>query len=187
MNDLRIRSRAKFLAHSIFYGTCVVLGLMPAVRSSAAEPSEYQIKAVFLLNFTKFVGWPPASFESVTAPFTICIVGEDPFGTEIDQIVEGEMVDGHRVAIERVRKPVPRSCKVLFISKSEKDVPALLASLGPGVLTVSERDSFITDGGMIDFIFEDRRIRFDINQGAVNKASLMMSARLLNVARNVKK
>jgi len=167
--------------------SCMLVACMMPANSHAADPSDYQIKAVFLLNFTKFVSWPPPAFETPAAPLTICILGDDPFGIEIDRVVQGEVVDGHRVVVERVKRPVSRQCRVVFVSKSEKDIPALLASLGAGVLTVSERDSFISDGGMINFLIEGRRVRFDINLGAAMKASMMMSARLLNVARYVQK
>jgi YfiR/HmsC-like len=118
----------------------------------------------------------------------ICILGDDPFGTEIDRIVEGEIIDGRKIVVERLRRgPVPKSCKVLFVSRSEKDVPTVLAGLSPGVLTVSDREAFLTEGGMIDFLVEDRRVRFDISLRNAAKGSMMMSARLLNVARYVQR
>jgi hypothetical protein len=75
---------------------------------------------------------------------------------------------------------------VLFISKSAKD-PAVVTALGPGVLTISDRDRFLVDGGMIAFVIEDRHVRFDINLRAAVNASLTMNARMLNVARSVKR
>jgi YfiR/HmsC-like len=168
---------------------CVALSVLLTICSvgDAQAPSEYQVKAAFLLNFIKFVGWPASSFESPTSPFSICVLGDDPFGRDLDQVVEGETISGRRVEVVRLQRgPIPKSCQVLFVSKSEKD-PGILSGVGPGVLTVSDRDRFLMEGGMIAFVIEDRHVRFDINQRAASKGSLTMNARMLNVARSVQK
>ena len=151
-------------------------------------PLEYQVKAAFLLNFTKFVQWPPSAFADDRAPLAICIRGEDPFGNTLDEIVKGEAVNGHELVVQRMaRGPVPKTCQVLFVAKSEKEVQRILADLGPGVLTVGEGEKFIQDGGIIAFVFEDRRVRFDIAQSAAAKARITISSRLMMVARSVEK
>ncbi len=162
-------------------------GLGPA--PAAEEPiSEYQVKAAFLLNFTRFVDWPAAAFAQPDSPLAICVLGDDPFGGLLQQVVEGESVRGRNVEVLRIRKaPAPKTCHVLFISRSEKDVGAVLSTVGPGVLTVSDRELFLREGGMIAFVVEDRRVRFDVSQRAALRASLAMSSRLLAVARSVQK
>ena len=128
---------------------------------------EYQVKAAFLLNFTKFVEWPATAFADERSPFAICILGEDPFGTALSQMVNGEGVNGRNLVVRRIRRaPEPKSCQVLFVGGSEKDVPNALAETGPGILTVGEGEDFLRDGGMIAFVIENRRVRFDINQRA---------------------
>jgi hypothetical protein len=160
----------------------------PQSSRAAEEPLEYKVKAAFLLNFTKFVDWPAAAFAEPDSPFLICILGEDPFGQTLDQLVAGEVVNGRKVAVQRIRNsPAPKSCKVLFIGRSVGDLPELLPSLGQGLLTVGDREDFIGEGGMIAFVIENRRVRFDINQAAAENAGLKLSARLLNVARSVKR
>ena len=155
---------------------------------AAQAPSEYQVKAAFLLNFTKFIEWPSEAFETADSPLSICILGDDPFGNALDQSVEGETVGSRKITVQRLpRAPAPKSCQVLFISKSEKGVPDLLASLGTGVLTVSDRDGFLREGGIISLVIENRHVRFDVSQRAATKALLTMSARMLNVARIVLK
>ncbi|HWF10206.1 MAG TPA: YfiR family protein [Bryobacteraceae bacterium] len=155
-------------------------------RVHAAEPPiEYQVKAAFLLNFTRFVDWPPT--ENGDATVSICVLGDDPFGETLDQVVAGESRQGHKLAVRRIRRPVPPSCQVLYVSRTERDLPALFASLPSGVLTVGEGESFLRDGGMIAFVIENRRVRFDVNQATAMKAGLRISSRLLNVARSVQK
>jgi len=150
-------------------------------------PLEYQVKSAFLLNFTKFVEWPATAFADARAPLTICILGEDPFGASLDQMVQGEVVGGRRVEVQRIRGvPEPKSCQVLYIRALEKGARQILTSAGQGVLTVGEGEMFLRQGGMIAFVVENRRVRFDVDQGAASDAMLSLSSRLLSVARSVK-
>jgi hypothetical protein len=127
----------------------------------------------------------PEAFPSPDAPLSICILGDDPFGASLDQIAGGEVVNGRKVAIQRIKnEPLPKSCSVLFIAGngSESVFPE---DLGPGVLTVGEGDQFIRNGGMISFVIENRRVRFDVNRTVAANAGFKISSRLLSVARTV--
>ncbi|MGD0616654.1 MAG: YfiR family protein [Bryobacteraceae bacterium] len=158
------------------------------LRAAEEPPLEYQVKAAFLMNFTKFVDWPPAVFEDEKSPLSVCIFGDDVFGGALDQIVSGEAAHGRRLAVQRLpHGPVPKSCQVLFISGVEKNASSILADVGRDVLTVGEGDHFLHDGGMIAFVIENRRVRFDISQRATGNAGLRISSKLLQVARNVEK
>jgi len=187
----RWKQRHRRLRRYPVLAPCLVflLGLVLPPPSPAADESlEYQVKAAFLLNFTKFVEWPAAAFEAADSPIAICILGEDPFGTALDQIVAGEVVSGRKLTIQRLKRaPAPKSCQVLFIGRADKDVPKIPPGLGPGVLTVGDGESFIRDGGMIAFVLENRRVRFSINQSAAENAGLRLSSKLLSVARSVEK
>ena len=167
----------------------IVLGGMLPFPSLAADDSlEYQVKAAFLLNFTKFIEWPEMAFAGSDSPIAICILGNDPFGGALDRLVEGESVSGRKVTVQRIKRaPSSKSCQVLFAGASEKDALKLLPVLGTGVLTVGEGDTFARDGGMIAFVIENRRVRFEINQTVAETAGLKLSARLLNVAKSVEK
>jgi hypothetical protein len=163
------------------------LGLLLPLSCAAADPPvEYQVKAAFLLNFTKFIDWPAAAFPAPDSPIAICVLGDDPFGAALDQILAGEVVNGRKVAAQRIKHaPPPKSCQVLFVAGSEKDVAKIVPALGPGVLTIGEGESFIRGGGMIAFVIESRRVRFEINRTAAENAGLQLSSRLLNVAKSV--
>jgi hypothetical protein len=174
-----------------------LLSACPAYSQSASQasesPVEYQVKAAFLLNFTKFIDWPPASFASVDSPITICILGKDPFGPVLDEIVQGETVNARKVMVQRITQPPvtqptgSKTCHVVFVGEPDKDIAKTLSGLGPGVLTVGQGDRFLRDGGMVALVVDNRRVRFDINQTAATGAGLSLSARLLNVARAVEK
>lgn len=180
---------AQVIHRAKFIYVLLGLALIPQSRTLAAEETlEYQVKAAFLLNFTKFIDWPAAAFAQPDSPVSICILGEDPFGPALDQIVAGEVVNGRKVAAERIKRaPASRSCQVLFVAKSEKGGAKLLSGLGPGVLTVGEGESFLREGGMIAFVLDNRRVRFEINQTVAENAGLKLSSKLLNVAITVEK
>jgi hypothetical protein len=166
---------------------CCITSLFHPATAADEQSLEYQVKAAFVLNFTKFTEWPSSAFPAANSPFAICILGEDPFGGALDQIIQGEAIGGHRMAVQRIKRGSrPQGCQVLFIGQTEKDTGMVLADLGAGVLTVGEGDSFLRDGGMISFIIENRRTRFDINLAAAENAGLKLSSRLLSVARSVK-
>ena len=160
----------------------------PSSVEAADGLLEYQVKAVFLLNFTKFIEWPPAAFELPDSPIAICILGEDPFGSVIDQVVGGEEVNGRKVVVHRMKRPPePKACQVLFWGKAERDASKTIGGLGAGVLTVGEGDSFIRDGGIISLVIENRRVQFDVNQKAAESSGLKLSSKLLSAARAVAK
>jgi len=167
---------------SLFSASALSSQTAPA-RTGRTAP-EYEVKAAFLLNFARFVQWPSSEEVSPNAPFTICILGSDPFDKTIDQIVQGERIGDHPLVVRRVRRP-EEACQVLFVSSTEPEVAHILRETGPGVLTVGETPGFLRAGGMINFVVDRRRVRFDVNRAAAERASLRISSRLLGVARSV--
>lgn len=155
--------------------------LLPAPQQTLED----QVKAAFVLNFTKFVEWPAPDPPNPDVPFHICVLGSDPFGSALEQMIQGETVGGRRLVLLRPRRSALKPCQVLYVSKSEPDLRELLAGLAQGVLTVGEGESFTRDGGIIAFVIENRRVRFYVNLRAARGASLKVSSRLLSVAKAV--
>ena len=100
--------------------------------------------------------------------------------------MDGETVNGRKILVHRTHGEANGSCAILYVARQEKNVRAILAAVGPGVLTVGEGDSFLDEGGIIAFVLENRRVRFNIDQAAAHKAGLQLSSRLLNVARSIR-
>jgi hypothetical protein len=152
----------------------------------AAAPSEYQVKAVFLFNFAQFVEWPPEALGPSTAPFSICIVGEDRFGAELDATVRGENVQGHPFIVKRYARPaaIESSCQILFIGSSEAaQLDSITGALGGhAVLTVSDIEHSAERGAIIQFTNDRNRLRLRINVAAAKSAGLTISSKLLRPA-----
>jgi len=162
----------------------LLLVLLAGVASAlAAGPSEYQVKAVFLFNFAQFVVWPAQALGAADAPFSICIVGEDPFGAELDATVRGENVQGHPFVVRRYRNPgdIESACHIVFIGASQlTQLEKIVQSLGDrAILTVSDIDHSAERGTMIQFASEHNRLRLRINVAAAKAAGLTISSKLL--------
>ena len=158
----------------------------PAVAQAQAA-SEYDVKAAFLYNFTKFVEWPPSAFSS-DGSMWLCVLGEDPFSKSLD-LIASEGVGGRKLQVLRTPKLAePGVCQILFISRSERDrMPEILKELRTSpVLTVADTDGFLDHGGIINFKLEGSKVRFEINQEAAERAGLKISSKLLQLAVHVK-
>jgi hypothetical protein len=168
--------------------TCLLLTVALLAAGSAraiAGPSEYQVKAVFLFNFTQFVDWPPQAFPGPDAPFVIGVLGEDPFGPQLDQVVRGEMVNDRPLVIERYRSVAEiRDCNILFIGNTENGhLDEILAALkGRSILTVGDADPRGQRGVMIRLVNENNRIRLRIDVAAAKAGNLTISSKLLRPA-----
>ena len=148
-----------------------ILALFLCLASVAAEaPLESQIQAAFLLNFTKFIEWPDGSLGAPYSTFNICILGNNPFGGALDQVIAGEVVYSRKVVVQKIdHDPQAGFCKIVFTAAEDYD-PNLFAKLGRGVLTVGIGQRFVRNGGMIGFVIENRRVRFEINHPAAESA-----------------
>ncbi len=156
-----------------------------SVSAQTEQSREYEIKAVFLFNFSQFVEWPPAAFAGADAPLVIGVLGQDPFGAQLDETVRDEKVGHRSILIRRFRKVEEIDiCHILFISSSETGrLDQIMEQLGErSVLTVSDGEGFALRGVMIRFVTERKKIRLRINLLAAQSAGLTLSSKLLRPA-----
>jgi hypothetical protein len=154
------------------------------------KPNEYQVKATYLYNFGRFVRWPGTVPAGKADSFSVCVIGRDPFGSILDSTLAGEALDGKPVLLRRISKPQDAGeCRILFISSTEeKHLDEILTALDQsGVLTVSDMPGFTRRGGMIQFVLDGDRVRFEINLTSTESARLTLSSELLKVAASVKR
>ena len=163
--------------------------MLAHVEISAQTTSrEYQIKAAFLFSFTQFIEWPDNAYDHSSAPFIIGILGEDPFGPVIDQTVAGEKVNGHPIIIERYATVKDmRKCHIIFISKKVTNPEEVISALSNSkTLTVSDNSNFSKHGGMIMFMMQQNKTRFEINLSVAKASDIRISSKLLSVAQAVR-
>lgn len=178
--------RTKTLRHCAIGTAVVCFCLIFGLKAFGQEPApEYQIKAAFLFNFAKFVDWPPDAFSNAKSPIVIGILGKNVFGHYLADTIRDKAVNNRRFEFKEFTSVnEATNCQILFISPSMKDnLPAIVKGLhNSSILTVSETDEFIKDGGMINFTIEDTKIHFQISDEAARKAGLKISSKLLSLA-----
>ena len=164
--------------------TAWVLGLTLLFPFAHAAPTapEYQLKAVFLFNFAQFVEWPARTFREPKAPLVIAVLGEDPFGSYLDDLMKDEKIGGRPLLIQRCKHVEELTeCHMVFICRSEtKDLEKIVAHLKyRSILTVSDADTFTRQGGMVRFATENGKIRLRINVEAAKTSDLTISSKIL--------
>lgn len=194
--------------------TYILVILLPALLvvpidskawADPAQSREYQIKAAFLFNFIKFVNWPKEKMADANEPIIIGIIGKDPFGDTLDPI-KNKKVKGKKLVIKRFKgfeelkknsgKDEPefgrkiqalRKCHLLFVCSSEKENFEEIIEIleGSSVLTVEETAGFLKAGGIVNFLMEDKKVRFEINITAAEQAKLKIRSKLLRLAKRV--
>lgn len=162
----------------------VVLLSICAPIPAGAQPvaSENELKAAYLVNFARFVGWPAGVGGN---EFTICVLEAEPLAAAVQASLKGLVVQNLPVALRRiVLAEEARACRMLFIGASAAPrLPAILTELAAApVLTVSDMPQFVGRGGMIQFVHEGERVRFAVDLAPAQLAGLMLSANLLRVA-----
>jgi hypothetical protein len=165
-----------------------VISLGDAARAQPVVPKDYEVKAVYLYNFGRFITWPRSI--DTNDVFTVCVLGRDPFGRALDTTLAGEQIGGRALAARRLTRPQDAAgCRILFVSESEESqLERIFDRIDrAGILTVSDMPRFVARGGMIQFIAQGSKIRFEVNLAAAEGAGLMLSSELLRVAAAVRR
>lgn len=183
----------------------LVVPIVPEALADSAPSQEYQIKAAFLYNFIKFVEWPEEKVADGNEPITIGIIGKDPFGNAIEPLKD-KQAKGRKVVIKRFKGfeelkkssakdkaelqriiNAIRKCHVLFICCTEKqshrDIINSVKSYS--ILTVGEKEGILETGGIINFLMEENKVRFEINLAAAKRVKLKIRSNLLRLAKRV--
>ena len=186
----RRMGRTHWLLNVLAWSVC--LGLWCEVcRVGRAEVTltEYQVKALFLLNFIKYVDWPPDAFAGSNAPITIGLCGESKLHEALNSALAVKPIGGRTIVIRQVEATNDLTpCQILFVSHSEAArIGGILdrARVLP-ILTVGEDELFARKGGIINFVLRNGHVRLEIDLIAAKKAGLTISSRLLEVADVVK-
>jgi hypothetical protein len=157
------------------------------VRPAQDATLEPDVKAAFLYNFTKYIAWPGAPAPG-GEPFRLCVLADAEFTQAVDRIIAGESVEGRALArTEPHSADEARRCAILYVGRGhhERGAPLLAAVRQSPVLTVGESPRFVEEGGAIAFVLENNRVRFDISPERLQRSGLVVSSKLLRVARRI--
>ena len=167
--------------------TALCLVAASAVRAQGAEPLEYAVKAAYLSKFGFYIEWPAGTFSSAAGPFTVCVVGEDPFGATLDETAAGQQVGGRPIAIKRLKTVTRESgCHIAYVGSEAKPGAVGDALRGSPTLVVTDARNPVGTSGAIQFVLKDNRVRFTVDDEAAAQSGLNVSSKLLSLALAVK-
>lgn len=172
-----------YLNRFIFVTVVFSFGFMQPPQSATPE---YQVKAVFLFNFSQFVEWPEQTFENPKSPLIIGILGSDPFGSFLEETIRNEEINGHPLALKRFQKfDQVDTCHILFISSDISSKMNLVTKSlkGKNILTVSDANNFVKNGGMVRLFTENNKIKIRINLENIKAEKFTVSSKLLRLAK----
>jgi hypothetical protein len=162
--------------------------LTPFSAVAADNSTEYKIKAAILHKFISFIDWPVNSYTDPSASITLGVVGDDPFGDSFENVL-GKLVQGRLFGVLNLNSsspgPLLDGCQILFFPSgiSKQEVRNLLEEVADKpILTVGETGSFLEMGGMVNFVEDAGKIRFEVNVAPTEKGGIKIRSRLLRVA-----
>ena len=161
--------------------------LTPGIgRGQSASPSANQLKAAFVYHFAQFVEWPTGTFKDSHSPIIVGILGENPFGGELEKTLSGKRVNERLLEVQQFGSvsEATNACQILFINPPDhKQLPDIVKSLGNArILTIGDSEGFTEADGMIGFFMEGAKVRFRINDAAAKRVGLRISSKLLSLA-----
>ena len=157
-----------------------------AQTASSSASAEYLIKAGFTYNFAKLMQWPANAFPQTDSPIVIGILGTDPFGGTLDTVLAGKKVNSRGFVVKHLKWGLDlKECNILFVSSSEAGHLDEIFHIIKGlpILTIGQMPDFARRGGIINFILEDDKVRFEVNVEAAKQADINISSRLLTLAK----
>ncbi|WP_051378768.1 YfiR family protein [Derxia gummosa] len=163
----------------------LLLALAFGLASPAQAAGEGEVKAGYLANFAAFTEWPPE--RAGNGMLRLCLLGASELDHALERI-DGRLVNGRPIHLLRLAEPVGLDrCQMLFIGRGARaSLPNVLDALaGQPVLTVADSDGFARRGVMINMVLTADRVGFEINRAALAQTGLAVSARLLQLAREV--
>lgn len=182
-------ARSGSLRLMIAWGFAGLLCACPVLAADLPKLTESEIKAAYLFNFAKYVEWPALAFTGSNSPVVIGVLGQDPIAESLRTAVTGKGVNDRPFEVRRATLDASlAACHILFLPVAERarvrEVVTLLK--GKPVLTVSDADAFIHQGGVIGLVKRGGNIRVQINLDAASEAGLKVSSKLLILADQVK-
>ncbi|MFZ0035271.1 MAG: YfiR family protein [Sedimentisphaerales bacterium] len=194
------KMRIKVYNLIVLVSVLLVVAIAMGAQTDSEASREYQVKAAFLYNFIKFVDWPGEETSDSNEPIIIGIIGKDPFGDAFEP-VKDKPVRGRKVIIksfkglEELEKSSEKQsqietigkCHMLFVCSSEKEKLGEIINLTKdhSVLTVSDMQGFLESGGIVNFVIDENKVGFEINNAAARHAKLQVRSQLLRLAKRV--
>lgn len=153
--------------------------------ASAPEKEErpmHEIHSMMVYNFMKYVNWPPAA---ASGDFVIGVIGDDGVYETLTKYYGGKNKGSQKITIKRFDSAADLAdCHVLYIGKSKSSLFTSVISKvgGKSTLIITDKSGLGKKGSGINFKTVDNKLKFELNQAAVDKAQLKISSQLAAMA-----
>lgn len=173
-------------AYATFLFLTALFWVLPA-WSAPLQPEAEQVKSAIIINMARYVDWPADAFSSESTPLTICTPGRGRLATALESL-QGKVVKGQPVLVRHLGSSSELTgCHLLVLGSEDRRLiaPLLDKARRLPILTIGDLPGFSREGGMVELLLQDGKVRFDINLGAARQSRLKFSSQLLKVARTV--
>ena len=179
-----LRARREIARIVTAFALC--LAAVSAAYPAGGPPSlEYPVKANYLVRFSAFVAWPQEAFAGADTPLSICVVGVDPFGPELDKAAAGQAAHGRAITVRRLAETDPGAgCHIVFVGRMANGAAEVERLRAGPVLVVTDEASGSARGA-IQFVIIGDRVRFKVDEGVLGRG-VAMDSRLLSLAVSVR-
>lgn len=143
-----------------------------------------QVKAVFVVNFCRFIKWPEHAFADPSAPLIVGVWGDDTFADLVQEAALGERIGQRAMEVRRIETPSEiERVQLLFVAQAaEKRFEQWPHEDKKGVLLVGDSPTFLHSGGHIQFVSEAGRIKLRVNLPALTNHNIVVSSSLLRIS-----
>jgi len=156
-----------------------------AVAQDVVQQREYNVKAVSLYAFGRYVTWPETVYAGPTAPFIIGVLGGNPFGDALSRIASKKNLNGRPIQVRELTSPDEgANCHIVFVTRTvtqELETKVFQMYSGKPVLLVGETPGFAQRGGIINFYQTGANVRFELNPERGVESKLSLDAKLLSL------
>lgn len=171
----------RFIHMKILYKIKLELFLLCLlVSNSVLAHGDYGTKAHQIYQFAQYIEW---NGEDKT--LTFCVVGDNPFGAQLAQVITNKQINGHSLEFKHVTSNHLANCDIAFVSSSKQGELSQVLHSAHHVLTISDIQGFAEKGGIIEFIEVEGKLRFVINRNVAVRVGIKISSQLLKLAQKI--
>lgn len=169
----RLLTRAKLVLLLLAF---VFSAFRPGIDGN--EGNEYQVKAMFVFNFIKYVEWPATNANT---EFTIGVIGESEITEPLQRIAVQKKVGEKKIIVKRLALDDDTYCDIIIVSKSRSNKLGMLEKryANRGILIISDE---APNPATINLITRESKVRFEINAAMAKNCGVKISSQLLSLA-----
>jgi hypothetical protein len=184
-----LRARSAGARRMLAAALALTVPLAPLSADAQAGPVEYAVKATYIYKFAPFVEWPSAAFPSTSAPLSICVMRAGELLGVLERAVSGQKLGDRPIVVRSVdRLEADRACHILYVGSLDGETRAetLAGARGAPTLTITDGATDPAAKGIINFVIDKNRVRFEIDDFSAAENGLVISSKLLRLAVSVR-